>query len=81
MYGALRVGYLKKIDVVTSLILTVICTNIITYFQVSLIDRGLVSVRPMLVLTVLDIIISIIWTFVSAWAYSKLYQPRKMLIV
>ena len=46
-----------------------------------MIDRGLVSVRPMLVLTVLDIIISIIWTFVSAWAYSKLYQPRKMLIV
>lgn len=81
MYGALRVGYLKKIDVLTSLILTVICTNVITYFQISLIARGLLNVRPILIMSAADIILAIIWTFVSAWGYSKLYQPRKMLVV
>lgn len=81
MYGALRVGYLKKIDVITSLILTIICTNVVTYFQISLIARGLLNVRPILALSVVDILIAVAWTFASAWGYSKMYQPRKMLIV
>lgn len=81
MYGALRVGYLKKIDVITSLILTVICTNVVTYFQISLIARGLLNVRPILALSAVDILIAVAWTFASAWGYSKMYQPRKMLIV
>lgn len=81
MYGALRVGYLKKIDVITSLILTIICTNVVTYFQISLIARGLLNVRPILALSVADILIAVAWTFASAWGYSKMYQPRKMLIV
>lgn len=81
MYSALRIGYLKLIDVITSWIITVICANIIEYFQLSLINRGLMNVRPMLVLTALDIIIVVIWSFFSGWLYRHLYHSRKLLII
>ena len=81
IYGALRVGYLKKIDVITSLILTILCTNVITYFQISLIARGLLDAGPMLMMMGAEIVIAVAWSFASAWVYSKLYRPRKMLVV
>lgn len=81
MYGALRVGYLKKIDVVTSLVLTILCTNVITYFQISLIARGLLDAGPMFMMTAAELAIAVAWTFGSAWSYSKMYSPRKMLVV
>lgn len=39
LYGGLKVGYLKRIDVFYSLTLATICTNIVTYFQITLINR------------------------------------------
>ena len=72
IYGALRVGYLKKIDVITSLILTILCTNVITYFQISLIARGLLDAGPMLMMMGAEIVIAVAWSFASAWVYSKL---------
>lgn len=81
MYGALRVGYLKKIDVITAFVLTILCTNVITYFQISLIARGLLEVGPMLIMTVTEFLLAVAWTFASAWCYSRLYHPRRMLVV
>lgn len=81
MYSALRVGYLKRIDVITSWVITIVCANIIEYLQMSLINRGLMYAQPMLALTVIDIAIVVIWTFVSGWAYRKLYKSRKLLVI
>ena len=39
LYGGLKVGYLKRIDVFYSLTLATICTNVVTYFQITLINR------------------------------------------
>lgn len=33
LYGGLKVGYLKRIDVFYSLTLATICTNVVTYFR------------------------------------------------
>ena len=48
LYGGLRVGYLKRIDVVYSLTLATICTNIVVYFQITLINRWFLSPTPLL---------------------------------
>lgn len=39
LYGGLKVGYLKRIDVFYSMTLATLCTNIVTYFQITLINR------------------------------------------
>lgn len=81
MYSALRVGYLKLIDVITSWVITVICANVIEYFQMSLLNRELVNARPMIVLTLVDIVIVILWSFFSGWLYRHLYKSRRLLII
>ena len=44
LYGGLKVGYLKKIDVFYSLTLATICTNVVAYFQITLINRWFLNV-------------------------------------
>ena len=46
IYGANRVGYLTKSEVMYSQILSLLIVNVITYFQVSLIGRGLMAILP-----------------------------------
>lgn len=81
MYNALKFGYLKKLDVFISWSITAICTNVIEYLLVSLIDRHLLNVRPMAALTAADIVIIAAWTWLSGWAYMRITQPRKVLII
>jgi exopolysaccharide biosynthesis polyprenyl glycosylphosphotransferase len=83
MYGGLKVGYLKRMDVFYSLTLATICTNVVEFFEITLINRWFLKsgVRLMLEMTAVDIVIIIIWIFVSQHIYSKLYRPRRMLVI
>ena len=51
IYNGYRIGYLKRSDVIYSQTLSVLITNVITYFQVSLIGRGLVTPVPFILMT------------------------------
>lgn len=81
LYGGLKVGYLKRIDVVYSLTLATICTNVVAYFQIVLINRWFLDPRPILESTLVDFIIIIIWTLGSQYIYSRLYGARRMLVI
>lgn len=81
LYGGLKVGYLKKLDIVYSLVLATICTNVVAYLQITLINRWFLSAVPLLGATLADVAIIIIWTVGSGYIYSKLYKARKMLVI
>lgn len=81
LYGGLKVGYLKKMDIVYSLVLATICTNVVAYLQITLINRWFLSAVPLLGATLADVAIIVIWTLVSGYIYSKLYKARKMLVI
>lgn len=81
LYGGLKVGYLKRIDVFYSLTLAVICTNVVEYFQITLINRWFLDVRPMLEMTGVQIGVTIIWIWISRFIYGKLYRARKLLVI
>ncbi len=81
IYNGYRIGYLKRSDVIYSQTLSVLITNVITYFQVSLIGRGLVTPVPFILMTLVDILLIILWTYGANAIYSKLYPPHKMIIV
>ena len=44
LYGGLKVGYLKRIDVFYSLTLALLCTNVVEYLEITLINRWFLSV-------------------------------------
>lgn len=80
-FGGLKVGYFKKIDVIYTLILSVICTSIVSYLQIVLIHRWLLNAIPMVLTALAGIAAGIVWVFVADAIYRKLYPPKKMLIV
>ncbi len=83
LYGGFKVGYLRIFDVLYSQILSVLCVNAVTYLQLCLIGRWkfLSYVWPIAVMTVVDLIVTIIWVIASRWIYLKIYPPRKLLLV
>lgn len=81
MYGGLKIGYLKSMEVFFSQVFATICANIMGYLLPSLFAMRLVNARPMLLVTLLDIIAAGIWIAMSTAIYQRVSTPRDMLLV
>lgn len=83
VYGGFKVGYLRVFEVLYSQILSVICVNIITYFQMALIGRWKfgTNIVPLFNMTILDLIIVVVWVIAMRWVYARIYPPRRMLLI
>lgn len=81
IYGGYKVGSHKKTDVLFSHILGIVFVNGITYFQISLLSLGFFNITSVLIMTLIDIIIVVFWTFLSNGLFRRLYPPRKMLLI
>ena len=81
IYGGLKVGYLKKGEVIYSQILALFCVNALTYIQICLLDRHFVDAVPLAVMTVLEILVIILWASFFQWFYAKLFPPRQMILI
>jgi exopolysaccharide biosynthesis polyprenyl glycosylphosphotransferase len=80
-YGGLKVGYLKATDVFFSQVLSLVCTNVVSYFQISLLSLKLVTVYPLLLMMVAQIMVSGVWTFISHRLYKQFFPPKKLLFI
>ncbi|WP_302326987.1 sugar transferase [Enterocloster lavalensis] len=81
MYGGFKVGYLKRGNLLYSQILSVLFTNIFTYFQIAIIDKRFLNPVPMVIMTIAEFIVILLWTWLFQLAYGKLFPPRKMLLI
>ena len=81
LYGGLKVGYLKRSDVFYSLTLALLCTNVVEYLQITLINRWFLEAWPMIEMTGIQLIVSIVWIWGSRYIYSRLYRARKLLVI
>ncbi len=81
MYGGLKVGYLKGIDVFYSLALAALCTNVFTYFEITLINRWFLPAMKMVEMTAVELVVIIFWIWVSRKIYSHIYRARKLLVI
>lgn len=80
-FGGLKVGYLKRTDMFYSQLLSMICVNLLMYFQISLISRHFAAPLPMIALMIIDILILLVWIFICNKLYFRLYPPRKLIVV
>ncbi len=83
VYGGFKLGHHKLLPMLYSQTLSVICVNIITYFLLALIGRWefLTNVKPILWMTIADIIVVVAWVIFTRWLYVKVFPPRKLLVV
>ena len=82
-YGATKVGYMRILESVYTQGLSVLCINAVTYLQLCLIGRWrfLSNLTPILWMTVIDVVIVVLWSFIVRFGYIKLYPPRNVLVV
>ena len=80
-YGGMKIGYLKPMDVFLSQMFSLLIVNIITYFQISLMNNWLVPVDGFLAAMLLQLLIAALWSFFCNALYQRVFPPRKMLLV
>lgn len=83
VFGAFKVGYLRNLDVLYSLVLAVLATNAVEYIEVSLIGKWkfLRNMYWLTGLTVCDLVVGLVWILATRWVYAKLYPPHEMLLI
>ena len=80
-YGALKIGYLKPVDVFISELFSLLFVNVISYFQISLMANWVVDVRPIVWTMLIQTALAGVWVFFCNVCYYKAFPPREILIV
>lgn len=76
-----KFGHLKFSDVFISQVLAILMANFITFWQLSLIAAVMVIVWPMILLTGIDILISLFCCYLFTALYHGHYVPRNMILI
>lgn len=80
-YGGFKIGYLKKGNLIYSQVLSLIFTNVFTYFQIAVLDKKFFVPDRVLMMTVIDLVIVFGWTMAFQWFYNTAFPPRRMLLI
>ena len=83
VFGCFRVGYLRVYDTLFTVAAALLCINSVTYLQLCLICRWsfLQHVGPVIMMTMLDAGLVLIWVLFSRWVYVKMSPPRDLLVI
>ncbi len=81
MYGAMKIGQLRRIEVILSQYLSIFITNVIMYIIISLLAFRFVNPVPMVIMMIGEFIITLLWTFCSGAMYRKIFKSWKILLI
>ncbi len=81
MYGALRIGQLRRMEVVLSQFLATFLANFVMYIVICLLAFGLVNPGYLFLMQLIDCGIAVIWTIVTSYLYNRIFQPWKILLI
>ncbi len=79
--GAYRFGDNRKFNIIVSHIISIVFVNIVVYLQLSLINRAFLPVTYIILLTVISVAISVLWTFVVFQINKKYVSATEMILV
>lgn len=81
MYGGLKIGQLRRIEVMLSQYLSLFLTNAVAYMVISLLAFRLVNPVRLLLVMLLEMVISTIWNVIIIHFYNIIFQPWKILLI
>ena len=81
MYGGLKYGQHRNVDIIVGQLVSFVLVNVIEYFEISLLNFGLLYPWNYLRMSVEQILVAIIWVIVGNWIYRYSFPPRKLLLV
>lgn len=83
IYGGLKLGYYKTFNIIFSLSVTALITNVVTYVTV-IIPAATLYVSPVpavIYMTALDVAVVIIWSLIANSLFHRLFPPQKLLLI
>ncbi|MBQ7840770.1 MAG: sugar transferase [Lachnospiraceae bacterium] len=81
-YGALKIGYLKPVDIFLSQLFALLCVNVISYCQLCLMYGWFIlGGEKMITMTILQLLFSAVWTWLCNVIYRKAFPPRQLLLI
>ena len=80
-FDATKYGVYRKSNLITAQILATFATLFIIYLQIVLLAAEFVTIIPLVIALILDTIVIILITLGGNWLLSKLFPPKKTLII
>lgn len=81
MMGALKIEYNKQWNIVVSHIVSMVFINVLFYLQLSLIHRGFLPIHQMVILTVLQFFVCILWTVIVFHIKGAIIRAKDLLLI
>ena len=81
VYGTVRIGYQKNVELVLSQIMATIVVDVITYFQLCLMISAMMSLEFYWSMLLIQLVWATLWMIFSNVIYKKIFPPRKLLLV
>lgn len=83
MSGNFKVGYVRPFEALYSHLSMILSVNVVTYLQICLIGRWafLEQVKPIVFITLVDLVLEIAWVFLTRYIFVKIYSPRELLLI
>lgn len=81
MYGSLKIGRFRRIEVLLSQYLSLFLTNVVMYVVISLLAFRFVTPFYLFVVLLAEMLVSTIWNVVVIKLYNRIFQPWKILLV
>lgn len=79
--GGYRIGRLRCSEIIYSNFLSLALANVFTFFIMALIARFWLPAGPILIMTLVEYAMVVIWSLFSSRLYHSIYPPRRMLLV
>lgn len=81
MYGSLRLGYLRNVELIYTHTLATICANAVSYIPIVLLVKHFRSIMPLVFMTGGQFCIIAAWGYAANGLYRRLYPPRKVIMI
>lgn len=81
IYDGHNIGHLRVSEIIYSQFLSILVVNVIAFLQICLIDRRVVEIMPLIILTGIDLLFIIIWAYWCNKRFQKRNVTQNMIIV
>ena len=81
MYGGMRLGYLKNVELIFSQVFSTILANIIIYFELSIMAHQAFVPKVFLMMMMEQTVIVVVYINVANRIYKSIFPPRKLFLV
>lgn len=81
LYGGLRIGYLKTMEVLFSEVFATFCVDVIIYFVIVLLSLRVVPPQQIGIMFLIQLGFEVVWINICALIYKNIFPPRDLLVV